>query len=94
MTVRQMLASMSSGELTEWMAYDAIEPFGEPRADLRAGLVASAIVNHSMSPPKTPARPLDFMPFANGGPQGPIKLADPVAHGKLIARTLFGDLVK
>jgi hypothetical protein len=31
-------------------------------AELLAGIVAACVVNHSMSPPKTPARPIDFMP--------------------------------
>lgn len=90
MTVHQVLSSMSASEFTEWMAFDQIDPFGESRADLRAGLVAAAVVNHSMSPPKDPARPIDFMPFARRN-AGPVLLDDPVEHGKLIARTLFAD---
>ena len=76
------------------MAYDSIEPFGEPRADLRAGILTSAVVNHSMSPPKKPTRPIDFMPFAKGGASDPIKIANPVEHGKLIAQSLFGGRMK
>ena len=97
MTVRQLLDSISSSELSEWMAFDAIEPFGEPRADLRAGLVCASVVNHSMAPPKEPARPLDFMPFTHGKQsrqRGPIQLKSLVEHGKLIAKTLFGPKVK
>ena len=95
MTVRQLLSSTSSSELSEWMAFEAIDPFGERRADLRAGIMAAAAVNHSMSPPKEPARPVDFMPYAHGAaPRGPIKLKNMVEHGKLLAKTLFGDKVK
>jgi hypothetical protein len=32
-------------ELAEWAAYYQCEPFGEERADLRAGIVASVIAN-------------------------------------------------
>lgn len=84
-----MLRRTTSSELAEYMAYDRLEPIGEARADLRAGIVASALVNHSLNPPKTPTRPIDFMPFAK--PQGPIRLDNPAEHGKLLAKTLFGD---
>lgn len=93
MTVQQLLATISSSELTEWMAFDAMEPFGDRRGDLQTGIVAAAVVNHSMSPPKEAARPIDFMPLARPA-RGPIKLDDPAEHGKLIAKTLFGDKVK
>jgi len=92
MPVRTMLSQMSSSDLAEYMAYDRIEPIGEVRADLRAGILASTVANHSMSPPKQAARPLDFMPFAKRQ-QGPIHLPDAAAHGQLLARTLFGDKV-
>ncbi len=85
-----MLQQVTSYELAEYMAYDRIDPIGEARADLRAGILASTFVNHSMSPPKTPARPVDFMPFVAGRRQGPIKLANAVEHAKLLARSLFG----
>ncbi len=32
-------------ELTEWQAYDLLEPFGGPRADDRARLIAALIYN-------------------------------------------------
>lgn len=43
--VREMLASMGSDELTEWMAYYQLEPFGDYRADYRSGVVASTFAN-------------------------------------------------
>ena len=55
----QLLETISSAELTEWLAYDQIEPFGPQREDLRTGLICSAVVNHSMSPPKSPVRASD-----------------------------------
>lgn len=91
MTVAQLQAGMSSREFTEWMAFDSIEPFGEPRADLRMGILAACSVNHSMAPPKSPARPMDFMPFADHQAPEPVKLADADAHARLVAKTLFGE---
>ena len=94
MTVAQLLGSMTSGEFAEWMAFDALDPFGEPREDLRSGLLAATVANHSMSPPRTPARPVDFMPFLQPQKAEPLLLDDPDAHALLVEKTLFGDLLK
>lgn len=54
---------MSSRQLSAWMAYDSLEPFGEAREDLRAGIIASTIVNVRVDPKKGKyAKPQDFMP--------------------------------
>lgn len=46
------------------MAYDRIEPFGDGRADLRAGIVASTVANTARDPKKRarPFAPREFMP--------------------------------
>ena len=64
MTVRELLARVSSRELSEWMAYAKIEPFGEVRADLRAGIIASTVANTARDPKKRrrPFQPREFMP--------------------------------
>ena len=43
------------------MAYYRIDPFGEERADLRAGMLASVLVNLKKRKGETPAQPKDFM---------------------------------
>lgn len=65
MTVDELLTRLTSRELSEWMAYASIEPFGEQRADLRAALVASVIANANRNPKKQPAAftPSDFLLF-------------------------------
>ena len=45
MTRGELLARISSRELTEWMAYYALEPFGEVQDEYRAALVASMVAN-------------------------------------------------
>lgn len=61
-TFQELGDSMTGQELTRWMEYDAIEPIGEQRADLRAGIVASTIANcHRVS--GEPFKPKDFMAF-------------------------------
>jgi hypothetical protein len=47
----------------EWIAYYNLEPWGEERADWRAGMVAATIANAHRDPKKhAPFRPADFMP--------------------------------
>ncbi len=89
-TVRQLLSEIDSVELTEWLAFDQIEPFGDPRADLRTGLICSTVANYSMSPPKKPHRPSDYMLFAAERTDKPVLLDDPKAQSDLIRQVLFG----
>lgn len=62
MTVRQLLASVSSRELTEWQAFYGLEPFGDERADLRSGIVAATVANVHRDPQQEPFDVTDFMP--------------------------------
>lgn len=54
---------VSSAELSEWIEYYRLEPFGEERADLRAGIVASTIANCHVGKRGKAFKPSDFMPF-------------------------------
>lgn len=47
------------------MAYEELEPFGEERADLRAGIIAALIANIHRDRQMRPKAyvPLDFMPL-------------------------------
>ena len=57
-----MLESMTPDQMVEWMVYESLEPFGDVRADLRAGIVASTIANVHRDPKRTRAfKPSDFM---------------------------------
>lgn len=58
-----MLARMPWRIWREWQIYNQIEPFGEERADLRAGIIASTIANCLARQKGKPAfRVEDFMP--------------------------------
>ena len=48
--------------LRDWMAYAALEPFGEERADLRAGIVAATLANVHRGEKQKAFKPSDFMP--------------------------------
>lgn len=57
---------MSAQEFDEWWSYFQVEPFGEERADLRMGIIASTLanINRDAKARPEPYRPLDFMPYS------------------------------
>lgn len=59
-----MLNRVSSQELTQWMAYDRIEPIGDARMDIRFAILAAVVANTSRDPGVKPDPFLytDFMP--------------------------------
>lgn len=59
-----MLREISARQLYEWFAFAALEGFGERRADLRMGILASLIANvHRDAKRKvSPYKPGDFIP--------------------------------
>lgn len=63
-TVSELLETVSSEEITEWMAFDTLEPIGDWRSDLAAGVVASTFANAHRKKDSPPFKALDFMPLA------------------------------
>jgi hypothetical protein len=61
MTVQEMLARMSSEELSMWMAYEVLEPFGQVRADMRSAQICSTLANINRSKETKPFSVSDFM---------------------------------
>lgn len=64
MTVGELLSRMSSRELSEWMAFFSLEPWGCEVDDWRFGMLASVIANANRDPKRQrkPFRPQDFIP--------------------------------
>lgn len=64
MTVRELLARIDSRELSEWLAFFSMEPWGTETEDLRAGVIASTIANVNRDKKKQakPYKPADFVP--------------------------------
>ena len=97
MTARQLLASLSSQELTEWRAYYALEPFGELVADQRHGMAQAGMANLHRDPKRRaePYRPEDFIPWhashRQSAKDGGELLADPEAQSRLIKSRIFGE---
>lgn len=59
MSVTRAQQEISAAEFSEWLAYEKLNPIGEQRADLRAGIIASVVA--SVFGRKT-YKPADFMP--------------------------------
>lgn len=83
MTRAELLARMSGPELDQWAAYERLEPWGEARADYRAGIVASVFYNMNKSEKAEPRIPRDFLPIWDAPPKGKASPAD--IRGKFLA---------
>lgn len=59
-----LLKSITSKELTQWMAFDAISPIGDERQDQQAAMLAALIYNIKRG--SGAAKQLvDFMPYVD-----------------------------
>ena len=66
-----MLRGMTCRQWSEWKEYASLEPFGEERADLRMGILASLVANIVRKRGHAPMRPQQFMPrFGDSRPRG------------------------
>lgn len=94
---------MTARQWAEWLAYHAIEPWGELRADFRSGQIAAAVANYA-GKTRSEDAPLacaaDFMPALRefgettekpARREQPILLPDPVEHSQLIRKHLFKE---
>ena len=69
-TVEDLEVNLSYRELTEWIAYYELEPWGEERADLRMGIETSSLVRLWADPKKAKAiTPAMFMPYYEPPPK-------------------------
>jgi len=62
-TVQELLATISSAELTMWRAFDTLQPIGDWRHDLGHGVVASTLANVNRGKNSESFSPRDFMPL-------------------------------
>jgi hypothetical protein len=63
-TLRELLASIDSAELTYWQAFDLDEPIGGDAEDYRAGLPAAVAFNLNRRQGSQAMHPLDFIPWS------------------------------
>lgn len=62
-TVSELKDRIDAEELKYWMAYYAVEPFGEERADLRNAIVAQTVAACAAFRKGAVPKLEDFMPF-------------------------------
>lgn len=92
MTVAELGQRMSSAELTEWMAFFGLEPWGTEVEDWRAAMVASVIANVNRDPKKRKSyEPKDFMPRYEA-PQ--VQEQSWEEQARLLALAFGGDIEK
>lgn len=94
-TPRELLATVSSADIVEMIAFEQLEPFGGMADDWRAGQIAATVANVQRDPKTRPDafEPADFMPAlvdALNIDRAPTLLDDPEAQSALIDRVLFG----
>lgn len=59
-----MAACIPLATFYDWMEYAKRKPFGDERADLRAGIMTSSLLNIQLAKGQHRTRPIDFMPFS------------------------------
>ena len=65
-------------EFAEWQAFYRLSPWGDERADLRAGIIASTVANVHRDRKSRSYKPADFIPR-----YGPVR---PQSPGVLLAK--------
>lgn len=94
-TVRQLLSEIDSAELTEWIAYYKLEPFGDLVADQRHGIAVSTLANVNRDAKKRPEpyKANDFIYWheqnRQGAAQDGILKKDPEEQSRFIKQMLF-----
>lgn len=61
MSVKRAMREIDREEFRWWIAYHRLEPFGQVRDDLRAGVVASVVANTHRSRGTKTFQPGDFV---------------------------------
>ena len=69
MTRAELMARVSSAEITEWMAFSQIEPFGSDTQYIGPAITTAMLYNVNRGKGKA-AKPADFMPTFERKAQG------------------------
>jgi len=95
MSIARAMREIDSRELTYWMAYYKVEPWGPRMDDIRMGMIASTIANCNRDVKKKPDpfQPIDYIPWAQerANPDSEsVLFEDPEDQAQLVAMELFG----
>ena len=80
-TVAELELSLGSAELSEWIAFYELEPFGPRRDNYHAGMIAAMIANSNRAKGAKAVSPSDFM------------LEDPATGAKKRTQTAISHLL-
>tara|TARA_R110002110_G_scaffold166143_2_gene366673 strand:- start:33 stop:314 length:282 start_codon:yes stop_codon:yes gene_type:complete len=81
MTVRELLCRIDSKELSEWASYFSMEPFGNTRSDIQAGIIASTIANCNRTKSSQKLfNATDFMPIGEHNKTKPIEQEEKIKN--------------
>lgn len=75
-TLRELLATIDSAELTQWLAFDELEPLGADADDYRAALPAAVYINANRAQGAAAVHPLDLLPWSARQRREPVQLDD------------------
>lgn len=78
-TLGELSVSMTAQEFGMWAAEYEREPWGDVRADLHAGIVASTVANYAgkmRAKDQAAAKPADYMPFRDAADGKPSAAAE------------------
>ena len=67
---------MPIGDFYAFQIFDSMEPFGERRQDIHAGIIASTVHNVNCTKESQMMKPRDFMPSWIEPPQKPQSIED------------------
>jgi hypothetical protein len=87
MTVKELLGRVDSRELSEWMAFYSLDPWGEQRADLRHGISCALFAAAHTEKGKPSPKPSEFMPFTEPQEEKPQGLTGKA--GAYVAKHMF-----
>lgn len=97
-TPRELLASVTSAEITEAMAWERIEPFGALHSEYLMGTLAALIANIHRKEGVDPFTAVDFAPALRRATENEasrrqdegLRVASDDEQARLLARTVFG----
>lgn len=80
-TKAELLKTLSSYELYEWLRFYKTNPFGNIRGDLQAGIIASTIANVNRASNSKTFNAKDFMPKFDNEPQSQTQTIEQMIAG-------------
>lgn len=85
MTAGELLVRMSSRELSEWMAFYELEPFGYERQEVVTAQLTAVVANMMRGSGRPPYKTKDFMPEFGRKAAQPVKMMKEMAKMMTVA---------